>query len=156
MDYRLVMTKLDLEPIIFKAMDPEEGYGWGLEQAFQISEEYRKFLYLCITERDTGVVPSKQVNQFWHLHILDTQKYAEDCEKFVGYFLHHFPYFGMRGEQDAKNLIRCWEETKALYVRVFGQYPETVWSENVRCPNCGRRAGNGIYNEDRPRLPVAA
>lgn len=52
---------------------------------------------------------------FWHYHILDTAKYAEDCNEIFGYFLHHYPYFGMNGKQDALNLNNAFEETQILY-----------------------------------------
>lgn len=42
--YPNVIKNLDLEPIIVKAIDSEEGYGWSLELAQQIAEEYRKYL----------------------------------------------------------------------------------------------------------------
>lgn len=72
------------------------------------------------------------IDDFWHLHILDTQKYAEDCQVIFGYFLHHFPYFGMRGEEDAKNLSDSWEETCNLYQNRFGSLSE-LWVSSERC-----------------------
>lgn len=107
--YPNVIKNLDLEPIIVKAIDSEEGYGWSLELAQQIAEQYRKYLTLCLDYANKAIVPAKIIDDFWHLHILDTQKYAEDCQVIFGYFLHHFPYFGMRGEEDAKNLSNSWE-----------------------------------------------
>ena len=38
------------------------------------------------------------------MHILDTRKYAADCEAAFGHFVHHFPYLGLRGEEDTKAL----------------------------------------------------
>lgn len=102
-----ILTGLDLEPIIIKAMDSEEGYGWPFAFADRVSKEYRRFLILCLEHRQDNkylIVPSKPVDKFWHLHILDTRKYIEDCQYCFGSMLHHFPYFGMRGDQDAANL----------------------------------------------------
>ena len=58
---------------------------------------------------------------FWHCHILDTKKYADDCQHALGFFLHHFPYFGMRGEEDSQNLRRAFEETLTLIEREYGE-----------------------------------
>jgi hypothetical protein len=38
-----------------------------------------------------------------------------------GYFLHHFPYFGMRGEEDAANLRAASANMHAIYEREFGE-----------------------------------
>ena len=42
------IENLDLEPMMVKAMDKEEGLGWTLEMAKNIAEEYRKYLTLCL------------------------------------------------------------------------------------------------------------
>jgi hypothetical protein len=76
------------------------------------------------------LAPSKDVDKFWHGHILDTLKYAEDCQNVFGYFLHHFPYFGMRGEEDAANLRAASANMHAIYEREFG---EALPNEAVFC-----------------------
>lgn len=35
------IENLDLEPLIVKAMDAEEGLGWTLDHAMRISAEYK-------------------------------------------------------------------------------------------------------------------
>jgi len=67
------------------------------------------------------MVPSKEVDAFWHAHILDTMKYAEDCEEIFGYFLHHFPYLGLRGGEDAARQEQADQETQRLYQQEFGE-----------------------------------
>lgn len=161
MSKQRILTDLDLEPIIIKAMDAEEGHGWSLGFACQVAEEYRKFLILCLEHPDEPIVPSSFVDDFWHLHILDTQKYMEDCDQFLGYMLHHFPYFGMRSEEDARNLRQAWEKTLAFYESTFGEVaPSDLWPKSNRCPNCGRRCRRGdndsinqtVFDERRPTL----
>jgi len=150
MNEPLNMNGINLEPVIIKAMDKEEGHGWSFDFACRVAAEYQRFLTLCRSNPDIGVVPSAVVDDFWHLHILDTQKYAEDCDRFFGYFLHHFPYFGMRDAQDARNLKAAWELSLALYEAEFGEKPPAdLWPKSRRCPNCGRRAGVG-FDSRRP------
>ena len=151
----LILHELNLEPIIVKAMDEEEGEGWSLEYAVQVSGEYRKYLVLCLENPDEPIVPSGPVDDFWHQHILDTAKYAEDCQRYLGFFLHHFPYFGMRGEQDAEHLQSAWAATLALYRRAFGESPQGLWQGSRRCPSCGRRCrriDDAVFFEQRPSL----
>ncbi len=150
-----VMGEMDLEPIMVKALDPEEGHGWSLEFTQAVALEYRKYLVLCLENPDFPVVPSNFVDDFWHLHILDTMKYQEDCDEFLGGFLHHFPYFGMRGVEDAENLTLAWFQTRAIYKVRFGDIPERYWPISNRCPNCGRRCRSKrteFFMDSRPRL----
>jgi hypothetical protein len=122
---------LDLDPIKLKLMNPEEGHGWSREYADSVEVGYKRFLTLSVTHPEETLAPGKDVDRFWHGHILDTLKYAEDCQKVFGYFLHHFPYFGMRGAEDAANLAAAAERTKKLYHEEFGS------SENKGAAWCG-------------------
>ena len=112
---------LDLDPIKVKLMDPEEGQGWSREYVAQMEIEYKRFLTLSVKYAEEAIAPGKDVDKFWHGHILDTMKYAEDCQNVFGYFVHHFPYFGMRGEEDAANLAEAGKTTKRLYEQEFGK-----------------------------------
>ena len=112
---------LDLDPIKLKLMDPEEGQGWSREYADRMELAYKRFLTLLVKYPDETIAPSKDVDKFWHGHILDTMKYAEDCERVFGYFLHHFPYFGMRGDADAADLRAAAANMHAIYEREFGE-----------------------------------
>ena len=105
-----MLPSWNLEPLLVKALDTEEGYGWTLDFALEVAAEYRKYSALCQIYPDEPLVPSTYVDDFWHLHILDTLKYEDDSNNYYGYFLHHFPYFGMRGE-DAENLRKSWLAT---------------------------------------------
>lgn len=112
---------LDLEPIKFKLMDEEEGEGWSREYVDQMEIAYKRFLTLVIKYPEQSLAPTKDIDTFWHGHILDTMKYAEDCHKVFGFFLHHFPYFGLRGEEDASNLAEAGKTLDRLYEREFGE-----------------------------------
>src|SRR5438309_11041082 len=111
---------LDLDPIKLKLMDSEEGQGWSREYADRMELAYKRFLTLLATHPKETLAPCKDVDKFWHGHILDTLKYAEDCDTVFGRFLHHFPYFGMRGAEDAANLAKAAETTRRLYRQEFG------------------------------------
>lgn len=157
-EVRQTINELDLEPIMVKVMDKDEGYGWSLEFTKRVAEEYKRYLTLCLENPDFPMVPSTFVDEFWHYHILDTQKYQEDCDQVFGYFLHHFPYFGMRGEQDAQNLKNAWADSCVLYEKRFGSIDKELWPASKRCPNCGVkcRDSHHYFKEERPRLKLAA
>jgi hypothetical protein len=116
-----IIASLDLDPIKVKLMHKESGEGWSLEQARAVEFEYRRFLYLMKKFPREAAAPSFDVDIFWHYHILDTMKYAQDCRAVFGYFLHHFPYIGLRGEDDLVAHHRVGERMRELYEETFGE-----------------------------------
>jgi len=131
---------LDLSGIRTKLADPEEGKGYTAEQLSLREGEYRKFLALHLAFPEGEIVPCRIVDEFWHQHILDTRAYHEDCDAIFGGYLHHFPYFGMRGDEDAKALQDAYAETLARYREAFGEPPAGTWisADASRCSrtNC--------------------
>lgn len=115
------INRIDFTMVKLKLQEPPyEGHGWSVSQAETAEIEYKRFLALKRMHPDKDIVPNRDVDIFWHQHILDTEKYAKDCEVIFGFFLHHFPYFGMNGPQDEQNLMDAFEETKQLYADNFG------------------------------------
>ena len=125
---------LDLSMIKRKLQDPEEGLGWSSEECDAIEVEYKRYLALKRTYRDHEIVPNQLVDKFWHYHILDTVKYAEDCQTIFGYFLHHYPYFGMNGPEDEQALQDAFDETTELYEAHFG----AAYGDNAGMPQRAR------------------
>jgi hypothetical protein len=111
---------LDLTLIKLKLQDTEEGPGWSAEKCGAVEVDYKRFLALKRAYPEAEIVPNREVDLFWHQHILDTEKYAEDCEALFGTFLHHYPYFGMQGEEDYANLCSAFSKTQEIYERHFG------------------------------------
>lgn len=131
----LLIDELDLEPIVFKLMHPDDGEGMTLEQADVAVVRYRMFLKLCSMYPHRSIVPTKEIDEVWHAHILDTVKYRFDCDQIFGRFLDHFPYFGLRSEEDAVSLADSFGETCELFLRHFGVLPS---GESRACGNnCG-------------------
>jgi hypothetical protein len=121
--FKAVM-ELDLDPIKAKLMHVESGEGWSLEKTNAVEEEYRRFLFLMKMYPNEDTAPLVDVDTFWHYHILDTMKYADDCNHLFGYFLHHYPYVGLRGHDDEQFRIDSGERMRTLYETTFGEvYP---------------------------------
>ena len=64
--------------------------GWHLERVEAAIEAYRRFLLDCARQID-GNGPTPDVDEVWHLHILNTRQYAADCQAVFGHYLHHLP-----------------------------------------------------------------
>jgi hypothetical protein len=118
---------IDLSMIRMKLADPDEGKGWTGDQLDLAEREYRRFLALHLLYPEAAIVPCAVVDEVWHAHILDTEAYAPDCERLFGFFLHHFPYFGMRGEEDAADLLESYDSTIERYEVAFGEVPDGIW-----------------------------
>jgi hypothetical protein len=115
------IAALDLDPIKVKLMHEESGEGWSRAYVDTIEFEYRRFLYLVKKFPNEQAAPLFDVDIFWHYHILDTMKYAADCEAVFGYFLHHFPYVGLRGDEDLETHRRVGERMRELYEQTYGE-----------------------------------
>ena len=101
---------LDLEPIRLRVMDAERGEGWTRERAESAERAYRTYLTMLVRNPEAmeSIVVSKDVDEFWHTHILHTMKYTADCQRIFGTYLHHSPQVEARSSADI-------ERTRLLY-----------------------------------------
>jgi small ubiquitin-related modifier len=68
--------------------------------------------------------PPLPVDTMWHLHVLDTRRYAQDCVRAFGGVIHHDPYGGLDA---AKRSVRV-EATKRALGSAFGfEFDKRVW-----------------------------
>lgn len=108
---------LDFEMLKRKLIEED---GWTVEQVHEAEALYRKFLALNALYPDQKICPNGPIDGFWHAHIVDTRAYHADCEAVFGQYLHHYPYFGMRGHDDELALQRTFRESNELFVLHFG------------------------------------
>jgi hypothetical protein len=113
---------LNFEQLKWKLSESDEAE-MTKEECALAEQEYRRYLTLKLLYPKDSLVPNKLVDKFWHAHILDTRSYRNDCDSVFGFYLDHFPYFGIYGKDDHQNLEAAFEKTKASYERHFGQYP---------------------------------
>ncbi len=112
---------LDLEPVVYKLIHAEPGEeSLSLGQADESVALYRCFLKLCALYPSTVIVPTRQLDQVWHTHMLDTAKYRADCAYVFGEFMDHFPYAGLRGEGDRRAWRADFDRTCELFQKHFG------------------------------------
>lgn len=103
---------LNLEGPAFKACVEE---GWDLDTVDRADLEYRVFLQAIRDNPGVSLAPSKLVDAFWHHHILDTQAYIEDCDRLFGEYVHHFPYAGIRSEDDARQQDERFQRSQEIF-----------------------------------------
>ena len=102
-----------------------EVYGWDKDVVEDMYSDYIRFLALIKTLKEfrinIPIVPNRYIDDFWHKHILDTYQYAMDCEEIFGEYLHHFPYFGMRNDEDREEWFKTAELAQSIWKECFGE-----------------------------------
>jgi hypothetical protein len=96
----------------------------ALDKIDQAVEDYRKFLALCLEFPGFPIVPSYDMDEVWHQHVLFTAKYREDCNTVFGQFFEHVPYFG-RTESNVDEDDRVLTNTRSLWEKVYGYIPDS-------------------------------
>lgn len=95
--------------------------GWFRKDAEILSVMYRNFLYLNKKYRNQyKIPPSEDIDEFWHMHILDTKAYRRDCQNIFGEYFDHYPYFGIDAETTFADLEGAFASTQSLYLEEFG------------------------------------
>ncbi|MFL6711276.1 MAG: glycine-rich domain-containing protein [Massilia sp.] len=115
---------IDLEAIKRKLMHEQSGERWSAARADAIAKEYRRFLFMMHQFPQESFAPLVDVDTFWHYHILDTRKYAADCQQTFGYFLHHHPYVGIDAGDSVANAAehaQYGQRMRQLYQASFGE-----------------------------------
>jgi len=135
-DVVAAIAALDLESVKLRMMDDELGEGWSREYADSIEAAYKTYLSMLVKYPDDAedILLSKDVDEFWHTHILQTVRYARDCETTFGNFLHHDPHIGERTAADLARREALAEKTRLLYQREFGDQrgAEAAWAGDIR------------------------
>lgn len=72
------------------ARGAEKEYGMPREEFDRMLPEFQRFMALLRSYPGLGML-SPQVDNIWHSLILNTRRYQEFCEKFIGRFVHHLP-----------------------------------------------------------------
>lgn len=133
---RVKIKNLDLEPIKFKLV--KEG-GWTVEKADRVAVLYKGFLTLHALYPEGTHVPTHEIDDMWHAHILDTAKYMADCHDVFGYYLHHFPYLGLRGDEDAVHADESFKATRQRFIEACGMDP--LAGDDISASDCGGGGG---------------
>lgn len=126
-EFMRTLNTLDFGPLVYKLMHAEDRPGISLEQALDAVKKYKGFLLLYYLSPGKMLSPSRYIDYVWHTHILDTELYATQTRALFGYYLHHFPFFGARGEADQKELLAAATLTRELAAKYLG------WDDDDWC-----------------------
>ena len=108
------IRNLDLDTVQRRLISKK---GWTEQHAARMVEEYREYLTLFYHHPgDELVPPTQDLDDVWHEHILDTQRYASDCDRMFGRFIHHVPGLEHGTERHTEGLQR----TRKHWWQLFG------------------------------------
>ena len=159
------IQELDLESVKVRLMDEELGEGWTQAYADSIERAYRHYLVMLAKypEHAEEIMLSKDVDEFWHTHILQTVKYTEDCERVFGAYLHHNPHVGARTRAELDKRVAQTETTRRLYEREIGSARgaeawagATIRSDQAAYSNAAIREGQAAYSNAAIKAEQAA
>lgn len=165
-DVIAAIRMLDLESVKLRVMDAELGEGWTRKYADSIEAAYKNYLTMLVKHPDDAedILLSKDVDEFWHTHILQTRKYTEDCQRVFGNFLHHEPHVGEVTTADLERRTAQAEKTRQLYEQEFGgaRQSESAWAGQViradgaAYSSASLKPGNAAYSSASIQAPNAA
>jgi hypothetical protein len=116
---RHYIDQLDLTYIINAMCAPQYPLPrWTLADASHCCQLYKNFLYLTKKHLPVALVPTREIDEFWHNHILSTQHYFRDCANIFGHYLHHQP---TTPDENPHKLVDDFQRTKQLYFAEFKQ-----------------------------------
>lgn len=78
----------DFDQVVRRYQDKLE---LSLEEAKELFEDTKKFLYLCGTNRDLRLSPTEALDKGWHEFLMYTKQYREFCNRYFGEVIHHVP-----------------------------------------------------------------
>lgn len=110
---------LDLDPVAFLLARPDPGLIlMDPAEAGEIVTAYRNWLKLCAWYPGEPLVPTLPVGDAWHAHLVDTARYARDCQAAFGTYAHCFPYYAHQHSQLPWH--NAYKRTLGLYGAHFG------------------------------------
>ena len=136
-----LVSKWDFSLTKRKLEEPDSA-GWTKDRIDRAEKNYKR--YLAVTKALNGyqLVPNGDVDRFWHEHILDTRRYAQDCTELFGGFLHHYPYFGMRGETDNQAWLDASGESTNFWEYLFDESLYQI--DTAQAQKCPQKCPGGI------------
>lgn len=86
------IQSLDFTGIKNRLCDPSRNYKLTNERAVAAEARYKTLLNAMKGgATDIKSLLTDDIDEFWHLHILDTIQYRSDCHTIFGTFIEHIP-----------------------------------------------------------------
>jgi hypothetical protein len=105
--------------------------GWYDEEINTAILQYRRYWYLLhVYGMNSQLIPSQDIDEVWHAHILHTKQYAADCQDIFGDMLNHTPEY-LEHTAQIKQHQRNFQKTRQLYQQHFYEPLTAAMVRNV-------------------------
>ncbi|MFZ3556486.1 MULTISPECIES: glycine-rich domain-containing protein [unclassified Streptomyces] len=128
------------------------------EMAGRIVEEAIKFVAACAKNPDTGLAPSRIVDEGWHALLLHSAAYAKLCADLRGDFVHHYPGYdpthydpAILNRTQATIAVLGWEPDAELWSAPSDETLVSVAAQCQHAPECTIRP---MPQPEPPAAPV--
>lgn len=116
-------------------------HGASLEEAEEVFREMLKWLYLCYRSATDGAEDAvcvmtpdiEKIDWMWHTFLLFTRDYADFCEHYFGFFVHHIPNEEEEDKPLEEAVVR--EQLEKQYTQVYnalGEKTLLTWYDDCR------------------------
>src|SRR5258708_4061569 len=117
------IAKLNLGWILRKLCTPTAPNAWTSDRANAAVGWYRRFLYLAAKHPYARLVPSMEIDEVWHAHLMDSFRYVRDCQNVLGHTLHHVSENPFEENASSVEVISMRRLTHELFCGEFGASP---------------------------------
>lgn len=93
---------------------------WGREKRETAFGRYVKWLQLKMRHPKVRLAPTRDIDEFWHLHMLSPVAYYRDCMRAFGYVLDHDGGFG-KAPDELPLLQNVFTNTAILWETAYGE-----------------------------------
>lgn len=110
---------------------------WTREQRERALDRYQRWLALKQLFPRARFAPTRDIDRFWHLHMLSPVAYYRDCIRLFGRILDHDGGFG-KGDGELPQLRATFERTATLWEQHYGEpyHDDGRWLRDAREVNC--------------------
>lgn len=113
------ISNLDFSLLKIKLMFEKN---WSEEKASHVELKYKNFLYLHFKyQHQIKLIPTEDIDEFWHGHILDTKSYRKDTQEIFGKYLDHHPYGELDETGGVDHVVKSFHATMELYRQEFNE-----------------------------------
>lgn len=120
---------------------------WTPEQRRIALDRYRKWLGLKLMYPTARLAPTRDIDLFWHLHMLSPVAYFRDCKRLFGKLLDHDGGFG-KGPGELPELQRVVASTAELWEQTYNEpfLEDGRWMRDAVMTNCWHDCSNRCWH----------
>ncbi len=98
-----LLTTIQSIDMDFLTKQIQKKLDWSDQRIKNALIRYRQYLYITAVQ-EKPIIPTKDVDDVWHQHILNTKLYSRHCDMIYGKMLHHQPFDSEESKKESDAL----------------------------------------------------